>query len=62
MAQAFVAALPHMKRMGEKFQPPFMATVSPLGAVHVFCTHDQLLAAIAARRWPSGGAEPRSAR
>jgi hypothetical protein len=43
MAKAFIAALPSMLRMIDKFSPPFIATVTPLGAVNVFYTHDQLL-------------------
>jgi predicted nuclease of predicted toxin-antitoxin system len=50
MAKAFVAALPDMKNMIGKFPSPFVGTVTPLGKVHVFFTHDQLLAAIGDRR------------
>lgn len=46
MAKAFVAALPAMIRMIQKFAPPFIGTVTPLGAVNVFYTHDQLLKAV----------------
>jgi hypothetical protein len=49
MATAFVTALPDMKRMIEKFPAPFVGTVTPMGAVHVFYTHSQLIAAIASR-------------
>lgn len=52
MAAAFVAALPDMKRLIAKFPPPFVGTVSPKGAVSVFFTHAQLLAAIAERQPP----------
>lgn len=50
MAQAFVAALPDMKKMVAKFPAPFVATITPLGNVHVFFTHDQLIAAISDRK------------
>jgi hypothetical protein len=49
MANAFVAALPDMVRMIEKFPPPFVATVTPAGVVKVFYTHDQLMKAISDR-------------
>jgi hypothetical protein len=42
-AKAFVTALPAMVRMIQKFPPPFIATITPSGAVNVFFTHDQLL-------------------
>jgi len=49
MAKAFVAALPAILKMIGKFPTPFVATVTPLGAVKVFFTHDQLLKAIGER-------------
>lgn len=50
MAAAFVTALADMKKMIAKFSAPFVGNVSPLGNVHVFFTHDQLLVAIADRK------------
>lgn len=50
MARAFANAMPDILRMIKKFQPPFVATVSPSGGVSVFMTHDQLIAVIAGRR------------
>ena len=50
MAKAFVTALPTMVRMIAKFPAPFVATVTPAGAVNVFYTHDQLLKTIADRK------------
>ncbi len=50
MAQAFVTALPQIDALVGKFQPPFVGTVSPAGAVNVFFTHDQLIAAIVSRK------------
>src|SRR5262245_50182074 len=47
MAGAFVAALPDMLRLIQKFPPPFVGTVTSTGRVTVFLTHAQLLAAIA---------------
>jgi hypothetical protein len=49
MASAFVAALPHIKKMVAKFPAPFVATITPAGAVSVFYTHDQLIAAITSK-------------
>lgn len=47
MAKAFVTALPDMKQMIGKFRPPFVATVTPVGNVHVYYTHDKLIQQIA---------------
>lgn len=47
MAVAFKIALPSMKRLIEKFEPPMIATVSAGGVVSVHLTKDQLLAKIA---------------
>jgi hypothetical protein len=43
MAEAFTTALPEIKNMIGKFRPPFVATVSPFGAVKVYMTYDQLI-------------------
>jgi hypothetical protein len=50
MATAFITAMPDILGMINKFKPPFVATVNPSGTVSVFCTHDQLLDMISARK------------
>jgi len=47
MAAAFVTALPDMKRMIAKFDPPFVATVTKAGAVKVHWTFDDLMGRVA---------------
>ena len=47
MAKAYAAALPAMIAMIEKFQAPFVGTVSLAGNVSVYLTHDQLIKQIA---------------
>lgn len=43
MAQAFVKAMPVMKRFLTKFRPPFVATVTLSGAVSMLYTHADLI-------------------
>jgi len=43
MADAFVRALPHIRRMLIKFSPPFVATVSRQGTVRIKYTFDGLI-------------------
>lgn len=43
MADAFVKALPHIKRMLDKYPPPFVATVSKGGSVRLQYTFDGLI-------------------
>jgi predicted nuclease of predicted toxin-antitoxin system len=50
MAQAFVEALPAMKALVAKFQPPCVSTVAKSGAVKLFCTHENLIKRITDRR------------
>ena len=47
IAQAFINALPHMKAMIAKFDPPFVATVTKAGTVKVHWTFDDLLGRVA---------------
>lgn len=43
MAEAFVQALPQIRRILNKLQPPFVATVSKLGGVRVLYTFEGLI-------------------
>ena len=43
MADAFVAALPSIERFLKKFDKPFVATITPSGAVSILCTLSDLI-------------------
>lgn len=47
MASAFVTALPDIKQLIARFEPPLVATISAAGNVYVCYTRDQLIAQIA---------------
>ena len=43
MADAFVTALPSIKRFLNKFDKPFVATITPSGSVTILCTLANLI-------------------
>jgi hypothetical protein len=47
MGAAFVAAIPQMRRIIAKFQPPCVSAVTPSGVVNVYMPHDKLISQIA---------------
>lgn len=52
MAEAFLAAMPDIKRIVAKFPPPLVATVTKSGTVKVVYTHDALIQKIVNRTPP----------
>lgn len=43
MVRAFTTALPTIKKIAAKFQPPFVGTITASGHVRVLMTHTQLI-------------------
>lgn len=47
MASALVFAIPQMKRIIAKFNPPCVSAITPSGSVNVYLPHNQLISQIA---------------
>lgn len=42
-AEAFIKAMPQILDFVGKFQPPFLANVTPSGGVHIVLTHQGMI-------------------